>query len=80
MTRRADRLLALLELLRGRPVSFDPAASTAGQVEAVIAAVATGTVPVDLGRQIIESIKMLADVRPVEELEARIITLEAKQI
>lgn len=59
---------------------FDPAASTAQQVEAVLAAIASGAVPVDVGKQLIDAIKALADVRAVEELEARIITLEAKQI
>lgn len=59
---------------------FDPTASAARQVEAILAAMAQGAVPVDLGRQLIDSVKALADVRAVEDLEARIITLEAKQI
>ncbi|MBD59438.1 MAG: hypothetical protein CL808_04880 [Citromicrobium sp.] len=58
---------------------FDPTASTVAQVEAVLAAVASGGVPVDLGKQLIESVKALADVRAVEELEARLAALEAKQ-
>lgn len=59
---------------------FDPTASTVQQVEAVLAAVAKGAVPVDLGKQLIDSIKALADVRAFEELLPRIITLEAKQV
>lgn len=58
---------------------FDPTASTVRQVEAVLAAVASGDVPVDLGKQLIDSIKALADVRAVEELEARLAALEAKR-
>lgn len=58
---------------------FDPTASTVAQVEAILAAVASGAVPVDLGKQLIESVKALADVRAVEELEARLEALEAKQ-
>lgn len=58
---------------------FDPTASTVEQVEAILAAVASGAVPVDLGKQLIESVKALADVRAVQELEARLAALEAKQ-
>lgn len=59
--------------------AFDPSASAAQQVEAVLTAMASGAVPVDLGKQLIDSIKALADVRAVEELEARLAALEAKQ-
>lgn len=59
---------------------FDPTAGTVQQVEAVLAAVASGAVPVDLGKQLIDSIKALADVRAFEELLPRIITLEAKEV
>ena len=58
---------------------FDPAAPIPQQIEAVLAAVAVGAVAPDVGQVIISSIKSLAEVRAVEELEARIITLEAKQ-
>jgi hypothetical protein len=58
---------------------FDPSAPIPRQIEAVLAAVAAGAVGPDVGQVIISSIKALADVRAVEELEARIITLEAKQ-
>lgn len=58
---------------------FDPTASSVQQVEAVLAAVADGIVPVDLGKQLIDAIKALADVRATEELEARLSALEARQ-
>ena len=59
---------------------FDPGAPIPQQIEAVLAAVAAGAVAPDVGQVIIQSVKALADVRAVEELEARIITLEAKSI
>ena len=59
---------------------FDPCAPIPQQIEAVLAAVAVGAVAPDVGQVIIQSVKALADVRAVEELEARIITLEAKSI
>ncbi len=59
---------------------FDPLVPVAQQIEAVLAAVAAGAVAPDVGQLIIQSVKALADVRAVEELEQRIITLEAKQI
>lgn len=59
---------------------FDPTASTVQQVEAVLAAVANGAVPVDLGKQLIEAVKALADVRALELLEPRIAMLEAKEV
>ena len=59
---------------------FDPRAPIPQQIEAVLAAVAAGAVAADVGQTLILSIKALADVRAVEELEARIITLEAKAI
>jgi hypothetical protein len=59
---------------------FDPSAPIAQQIEQVLAAMATGVVAPDVGRQIIDAIGTLSNARAVEELEARIITLEAKQI
>lgn len=58
---------------------FDPSASPVQQVESVLAAIAEGDVPVDLGKQLIDAIKALADVRATEELEARLVALEARQ-
>lgn len=64
------------------PVQFDfnPSAPVARQIEQVLAAMAGGAVSPDVGRQIIDAIGTLSSARAVEELEARIITLEAKQI
>lgn len=59
--------------------AFDPEASTAKQVEAILAAMASGEVPVDLGKQLIDAVKALADVRAVEDLEGRIAALEDKE-
>lgn len=57
---------------------FDPTASTSNQVEAILAAMAEGAVPVDLGKQLIDAVRALADVRAVENLEGRIAALEQK--
>ena len=50
------------------------------QVAQVLDAVADGLLAPDVGRLMIESLKALADVRAVEELEARIVILEAKEV
>lgn len=59
---------------------FNPSVPIAEQVEAVLAALAAGIVAPDIAKLIIDSVKALADVRAFEELEARIITLEAKEV
>lgn len=59
---------------------FDPSLPIARQVEQVLAAVAAGQVAPDVGQTIIASIGTLSTVRANEELEQRIIQLEAKQI
>lgn len=59
---------------------FDASKSIAQQIEQVLAAVATGEVPPDIGQQIIASIGTLANVRATEELERRIAELEAKTV
>lgn len=59
---------------------FDPTAPVSGQIEQVLAAIASGAVPVDVGRQIIDAIGTLANVRATEDLEQRIIMLEARQV
>lgn len=58
---------------------FDASAPVARQVEMVLDAIAAGHVSPDVGRQIVDAIKALADVRAFEELEARIAQLEAKE-
>ena len=50
------------------------------QVEAVLAAVASGVVAADVGKQIIDAIGTLSNVRAVESLEERIVMLEAKAL
>jgi hypothetical protein len=49
-------------------------------VEQVLAAIAAGAVAPDIGKQIIDAIAALSNVRANEELEQRIIQLEAKAI
>jgi hypothetical protein len=73
-------LPALRSEARTVAFAFDPAAPVSEQIEAVLAAIASGDVPVDVGRQIIDAIGTLANVRATEELEQRIILLEAKQV
>jgi hypothetical protein len=59
---------------------FDPAAPITSQIEAVLAGIAGGAVPVDVGKQIIDAIGTLSNARAVESLEERIVILEAKQV
>ena len=60
--------------------AFDPSAPVSEQVEAVLDAIASGAVAPDVGKQIIDAIGTLSNVRAVESLEERIITLEAKAV
>jgi hypothetical protein len=60
--------------------SFDASAPVAQQVEQVLQAISEGAVAPDVGKQIIDAIGTLSDVRAAEELEQRIIMLEAKQL
>jgi hypothetical protein len=59
---------------------FDPSVSIAAQIEAVLAGIARGAVPVDVGKQIIDAIGTLSNARAVESLEERIVMLEARQV
>lgn len=59
---------------------FDPSAPVAQQIEAVLAGIASGVLSADLGRDVIAAIGTLSSARAVEELEHRLIVLEAKQI
>lgn len=59
---------------------FDPELPIGRQVEQVLAAVAAGLVPPDVGQSIVAMITNLASVRATEDLEARIIQLEAKEV
>ena len=60
--------------------AFDPSLPIARQVEAVLAAVAAGEVPPDVGQTIIASIGTLSNVRATEELSDRLAILEAKAV
>lgn len=59
---------------------FDPELPIGKQVEQVLSAVAAGQVPPDVGQTIVAMITNLASVRATEDLEARIIQLEAKEV
>lgn len=59
---------------------FDATAPVPSQIEAVLTAIAAGAVAPDVGQTIIAALGTLADARAVADLEARIITLEARQV
>lgn len=48
-------------------------------MEQVLSAIADGEVAPDVGQQIIASVQALSQIRAVEELEERLIALEARQ-
>ena len=54
--------------------------SISKQCEQVLSAVSAGEIAPDVGQRIIAAIQALANVRAVEDLEQRIIQLEAKQL
>ncbi|SFU77189.1 DUF5681 domain-containing protein [Nitrosospira multiformis] len=58
---------------------FDAAAPTSKQVEQVLQGTAEGQIAPDVAKQIIEAINSLSQIRATEELEARIVALEAKE-
>ncbi len=59
---------------------LDTTAPISGQVAQVLDAVAGGLLAPDVGRLMIESLKALSDVRVAEELEQRVVMLEAREI
>lgn len=59
---------------------FDPSLPVTRQIEQVLAAIAAGEIAPDLGQQIIAAIGTLSNARATEDLEARIIQLEAKEV
>jgi hypothetical protein len=61
------------------PFDFDPTAPVPRQIEEVLAAIASGVLAPDVGLTIISALGTLADARAVEDLENRIITLEARE-
>lgn len=60
--------------------NFDPSASTARQIEQVLHAMAVGAISPDVAKQIIEGLGTLSNARAVEDLEARIVTLEGTKL
>lgn len=58
---------------------LDPCLPLARQVEQVLQAIASGQLAPDLGKQVIDAISCLGNLRAVEDLEARIINLETRQ-
>lgn len=76
-----SRVVAPLRADSGRvKFPFDPSLPISAQVEQVLAAVAAGQVSPEVGQQIVGAISNLASVRATEDLEARIIQLEAKEV
>lgn len=59
---------------------LDTTAPISGQVAQVLDAVAGGLLAPDVGRLMIESLKALSDVRVAEELEQRVVMLEAREV
>lgn len=59
---------------------YDAALPAARQIEQVISAISSGAVPPDVGKQIIDAIGALSQVRAAEDLEARIAALEAARV
>lgn len=60
--------------------AFSPEAPITTQIEQVLAAVAAGEVPPDVGQQIISAINMLSHARVTEELAAEVAALKAKDV
>lgn len=58
---------------------FDATAPVVKQVEQVLAAIAGGVVAPDVGRQIIEAVGALSNIRATEELEKRLAALEQER-
>lgn len=76
-----SRVVAPLKSDSGRvKFDFDAALPISAQVEKVLEAVATGKVSPEVAQQIVSTIGTLSSVRATEELEARIVQLEAKVV
>ena len=75
------RILPVLRA-QSQTVTFDldPSLPLGQQVEQVLLAISTGQIAPDLGKQIIEAIASLGNIRAVEELAERLAILEAKAI
>ena len=60
--------------------AFDATAPVARQIEQVLEAMAAGAVSPDVAKQVTVVIGTLSNARAVEELESRIVMLEAKEV
>ena len=58
--------------------AFDATAPVSEQAEAILTAISAGHVSPDVGRQILEAVNALSQIRASEQLEARIAALEEK--
>jgi hypothetical protein len=67
-------------LVADRGPDRDADAPISKQVEQVLTAIAKGEVAPDVGKKIIKAVQALGNVRAIEDLEQRIIMLEAKAI
>ena len=76
-----SRILPTLRA-QSQTVTFDldPTLPLAAQVEQVLMAISTGRLAPDIGRQIIEAIGTLGNIRAVEDLESRLVILEEKAL
>ena len=76
-----SRILPTLRA-QSQTVTFDldPILPLAAQVEQVLMAISTGRLAPDIGRQIIEAIGTLGNIRAVEDLESRLVILEGKAL
>ncbi|WP_294054910.1 DUF5681 domain-containing protein [Sphingomonas sp.] len=59
---------------------FDASAPISRQAEMILEAIASGALAPDVGKQILEAVNSLATIRAVEDIEARIVILEQKQM
>ncbi|WP_343115448.1 hypothetical protein [Ostreiculturibacter nitratireducens] len=76
-----SRVIAPLKSDSGRvKFDFDASLPISAQVEKVLEAVATGKVSPEVAQQIVGAIGTLSSVRATEELEQRIVQLEAKAV
>ncbi|MBV7409636.1 hypothetical protein [Maritimibacter sp. DP1N21-5] len=76
-----SRVIAPLKSDSGRvKFDFDASLPISAQVEKVLEAVATGKVSPEVAQQIVSAIGTLSSVRATEELEQRIVQLEAKAV
>jgi hypothetical protein len=76
-----SRILPTLRA-QSQTVTFDldPTLPLAAQVEQVLAAIAAGRLAPNIGREIIEAINALGNLRAVEDFERRLVVIEGKVV